>query len=140
MSLSRKIIFLSIALYIASLPQVCFETQNLDKRDIYLGWQLLIVGAFSFIVGYYYWFANLFYLLCLIFFFKKIQQEKIFSFSLISIVIAVSFYFCESIPANESGHTYIPIIGLYGGYYCWLSAMIVSFIGICISLTKYDIK
>lgn len=136
MLLSRKIIFLSIALYIASLPQVCFETKHWNNNiDAYYGFLILPFGIF----GSFRWFANVFYAVTLYFYFKKEHQEKIVTLSFIGAIIATSFYFCESIIADDTGREH-KIINLCLGYYCWLSAMIVSFIGICISLIKYDKK
>lgn len=137
---STKIIYASLITYVISLTQPCFSAfETVNGYLQYTGWQLVLAGAFAFLGGGGYetfvWLANVFYALTLIFYFKRIQEDKVFTFSLIAVLISISFYFCKSVLAAENGRQAV-IIGKHLGYYVWVLSILISFIGIILRMIK----
>lgn len=110
---------LSFLLFVASLISPAFNGSVLGAHVLVAGW----AGVFSSDFG---WFANLFYLFSMIFFFAG-KSHIAFSLVLFSLCLSIQTYFFmpENWQSLKNGGSTIPIEYLGLGYYFWTLSFVL---------------
>lgn len=128
--------FLSLALFFLCLSRDGYYVAIGHKADSALA--LLLVGWLGFIDGVFSWFANPFLLLAWVQFIRGKYSYAIL-FSIIAVVLIVTFQLHESIIVDEGGAR-SKIIGYGSGYWLWLSSSIVSFVASIFAIFSIEAK
>ena len=129
----KTIVFIvSIALFISSLFNICFCTNNGCRTSIevlLMGWLAMLTGGAAAT-----WMANPFLIVAWILLVKNRKNAWLFAF--IASIISLSFLTFKVIIEDEAGH-YNSISSVRLGYWLWLSSCVTTFIG---SLTIRIVK
>lgn len=132
------IIAASVVIFMISLTQNAltyiksyYVGDQIFYQDHHLhSFELLIVGSTAILGGglleWFVWWANPLYFYGLILFHKSNEKSKIIS--LTAFIISLSFSMWEQITVYDSGQRTIK--ALNAGYWLWVTAMAVSFVGI----------
>lgn len=119
---------LTFLLFIMSLFLNAYYINDGENSVGSLGIIALLLGLFGMNIS---WLANPCLIMSLIHL-KRENLRKAFIFSLVSVLLGLSFLLYDKIIANEGGgKTEITSYGL--GYWFWLSSLIINFIGISIT-------
>lgn len=113
-----------------------FEVTHITiPSDVAQGYACFIFGGFGIYCFYlwnFVWLANPLYILSLVSF-AGIEDDKYVNKSIIlslcSVIIGISFYYCDSICINESGSP-SGVGSLYLGYYLWVLSFIIQLVGV----------
>ncbi len=127
--LRRIILFASIGLFLASLTQHAYCTENIcGDGNEFQGLLLVIVGIFGIVASPagIAWFANPSLLIAWVTF-NKIGNLSLYA-SIIAAILSFSFLFFDEVVANEAGGT-TKIISYNLGYWLWLSSSIIMLLG-----------
>jgi hypothetical protein len=121
---STVLLIIAIGLYIISLFNICFCTQQNCRTSIealLLGWLTMLADKASLA-----WFANPLLIISWI----LIDKGKKISwlFGLLAVLVSGSFLKAGVIIENEAGHVN-PIIRIGAGYWLWLSSCLLTFMG-----------
>ena len=120
----KKILLISIGLFIISLTQKAYCTESLcaDSLAVFIMGPLGFAFPFATLV----WLANPILLISWIKIYKNRKESLIASF--LATLIALSFLLFNKIVDDEAGH-YRNIIGYQSGYWLWVLSSGVMFIG-----------
>ncbi len=127
-NIALKTVFtLSILLYVISLTQEGFCTVS-RCGDNWKGFALVALGAVGGILSIagMVWYANP--LLWAAWWFLKKQPKKAVYFSAAATVVSLSFLFFTQIADQQPGRESY-ITAYKAGYWCWVAAMIATFLG-----------
>jgi uncharacterized membrane protein len=127
--LRRTILFASIGLFLASLTQHAYCTENLcGDGNEFQGLLLVIVGIFGIVASPagIAWFANPSLLIAWVTF-NKVGNLSLYA-SIIAAFLSFSFLFFDQVVANEAGGT-TKITSYNLGYWLWLSSSIIIMLG-----------
>ena len=115
------LLYSSIALFLFSLTQECYCTDN-GCGGTGSGFAILLSGCIGFFLcpAGYTWLANPALFASWIFFNKSLKATIIFSW--LAFGLAVSFLFFREVIANEGG-SYSPITNHKIGFWIWLLSM-----------------
>ena len=125
MDVKKTVLFVSIALFVASLTQQAYCTSSLCRS----GLDALISGFFGFWSGEgatIIWIANPILFLSWIFFRRK--SKIVLFLSLAAMLISLSFLLFKTVLDNEAGHLN-PIIERSLGYWLWIASSVSMFTG-----------
>lgn len=122
------IIGVSFLLFVASLCLDCFFIAGSNPRAWSLGIGLLLMGWAGIFGGVFAWLANPLLLLTWVALAIRPVRWVAFVTGLMASSFALSFLLHERILADEGGGTSL-ITGYGPGYYCWVGAMVVAWLG-----------
>ncbi|MCQ6960617.1 hypothetical protein [Mucilaginibacter aquariorum] len=126
----------SITLYIASLTQSGFSTDN-GQVDNGPGYALVLTGWLCVSIAGISWFANPLLILSW-FSFKSQSNKRSLFLSLLAFLISLSFMFNKFIIVDEGGSLH-EISGYRLGYWLWLASCVLMLIGnISISVKRKE--
>lgn len=124
-NLNKIGVYISITIYIISLTQQCYCTNNgcLESVDVVTTG---IIGFFVCPAGFS-WLANPFLIASWI---LSSRKHRLLSLvlSVISVLLSLFFLFFHAVVTDESGQ-YRTIIGYRLGYWLWLTSCLVMLIG-----------
>jgi len=100
-----------------------FPVFNPDSRSAGLPLPMFLIGWLGFAGGHFSWYANVFYFISLVKY-KKVKSSL--GYSVIALLLALSFLAHKKIPGGSFTHS----IDSYGlGYYLWVFAIFIFFVG-----------
>src|ERR1700749_1443297 len=137
-SLTRIILTASIALFIISLTQICFDTEN-APGEVGEGLAILFSGTFGFFLcpAGFTWLANPALLVSWIYINRSPRKSLIAS--TLSTFLSFSFLLFTDVIVSEGGNT-AKITNYRIGYWLWLtSSIIVLVFNLCRHFSKYNI-
>ncbi|WP_123868177.1 hypothetical protein [Chryseobacterium lactis] len=136
----KWIIPVSLIVFTISLCFNAFKVIEVEEIKAYSSLEILLVGPVSFLGGgifeFFIWTANIWFLIALIFIYKKQSYSKAFILGLIATVISISFLFWKEILIAENGRQG-KIYSLEAGYFLWLTSFL--FLTICSFFFNYKI-
>lgn len=125
--MKKSILFyiLSILIYIVSLTMPIYSTAGFeDVENYWEGAYLLLIGIFGVFIGVYAWLANPLFLGVAIIFWTTDYRKRMLFFSVLAILLSLSFLLNDTILVNEAGH-YKAIAERRCGYWLWVSSMVL---------------
>ncbi|MBL0072975.1 MAG: hypothetical protein IPP34_14715 [Bacteroidetes bacterium] len=131
----KKILIVSIILFVLSLTQECYCTTSNCSDSIMvflLGW----AAIFSTGAGLC-WFANPLLFISWIFLKKKLKLSMFLSIT--SFLLSFLFLIFDSIVDNENGGSH-QIISYKSGYWLWLASGAVMVIGTFILMYRFNVR
>lgn len=138
MNPNKKIIVISLIIFISSLFFNAFKVIDLGKIENYKSILIFLFGSISFLGGgfleFLIWSANIWFLASLLFIYRK---DYFISFicSFIAFLISMSFGLWKEVLAAENGRKAM-IYSLEAGYFLW----IISFLFLTVSSIILKIK
>ncbi|MBK8874189.1 MAG: hypothetical protein IPN13_09800 [Bacteroidetes bacterium] len=133
--ISKKVIIISIILFVLSLTQKCYCTTSNCSDSIMvflLGW----AAIFSTGAGLC-WFANPLLLMSWIFLKKNLKLSMFLSVA--SFLLALFFLVFDSIVDNENGGSH-QIVAYKTGYWLWVASHAVMLIGTFILMYRFNVR
>lgn len=119
-------VWISMVLFISCLFFPAFySTKGTQEPVVWDSFMLFLFGWLGPLIGLFYWYANIFYLIALI----KVKDLNISSpLGFIAFSLALLFIFQEEILIDEGGRT-APITGYGWGYILWVASFGIFWIG-----------
>ena len=122
----RALLLIATAAFFFALTQPAFTTRNNDGVQTTKGFDIFAFGGLAILGGglleWIIWLANPFILISVV---NCLAGKARFKFlSIVAVLLAVSFYFWNSILGSESGRI-DPILSKGVGYFSWLAAIIL---------------
>jgi hypothetical protein len=133
--ISKKVIIVSILLFVLSLTQKCYCTTSNCSDSIMvflLGW----AAIFSTGAGLC-WFANPLLLMSWIFLKKNLKLAMFLSVA--SFLLALFFLVFDSIVDNENGGSH-QIVAYKAGYWLWVASHAVMLIGTFVLMYRSNVR
>ncbi|MGG6268006.1 hypothetical protein ACQ4M3_15555 [Leptolyngbya sp. AN03gr2] len=131
--MKTAVVFVSLLLYGISLANPVFYFVDtkipISEPDIYSGILVLFIGWLGALMLQFGWYANIPYLMSLVFVLMR-KQESAIVYSAAALFIGITntiWLFYQRIPGG-AGNTDMRLQHLERGYYFWITALIIPFV------------